>query len=145
MKFYTMESKVVISKERLGSTLKRFGAIQILLGLGCLIITFVSIGIDKKVCENLGKKDCCHRDCSSLYGKKCRLQLDKNTLWRHHRLYPTLLVLQQLTLYSVIATWITCHNWPHMPSRIPCVFCCISVLFGITMGSMQTSEERQTS
>ncbi|CAC5372537.1 unnamed protein product [Mytilus coruscus] len=79
MKFYTMESKVVTSKERLGSTLKRYGAIQILLGLGCLIITFVSIGINKKVCDNLGKKDCCHRDCSSLYGKKCRLQLDKNS------------------------------------------------------------------
>ncbi|CAG2253479.1 unnamed protein product [Mytilus edulis] len=56
MKFYTMESKVVTAKERLGSTLKRYGEIQILLGLGCLIITFVSIGIDKKVCDNLGKK-----------------------------------------------------------------------------------------
>ncbi|XP_052063990.1 uncharacterized protein LOC127704141 [Mytilus californianus] len=57
MKFYTMESKVVTAKERLGSSLKRYGAIQILLGLGCLIMTFVSIGIDKKVCDNLGKKE----------------------------------------------------------------------------------------
>ncbi|XP_063400230.1 uncharacterized protein LOC134684850 [Mytilus trossulus] len=57
MKFYTMESKVVTAKERLGATLKRYGAIQILLGLGCLIMAFVSIGIDKKFCDNLGKKE----------------------------------------------------------------------------------------
>ncbi|XP_063398481.1 uncharacterized protein LOC134683237 [Mytilus trossulus] len=57
MKFYTMESKVVTAKEQLGATLKRYGAIQILLGLGCLIMAFVSIGIDKKSCDNLGKKE----------------------------------------------------------------------------------------
>ncbi|VDI42600.1 Hypothetical predicted protein [Mytilus galloprovincialis] len=56
MNFFTMESKVVTAKERLGATLKRYGAIQILLGLGCLIMAFVSIGIDKKYSDNLGKK-----------------------------------------------------------------------------------------
>ncbi|XP_076116061.1 uncharacterized protein LOC143083663 [Mytilus galloprovincialis] len=57
MNFFTMESKVVTAKERLGATLKRYGAIQILLGLGCLIMAFVSIGIDKKYSDNLGKKE----------------------------------------------------------------------------------------
>lgn len=56
MKLWNMESKVVTAKERLGYSLKQYGAIQILLGLGCLIMTFVSIGIDKEVADNLETK-----------------------------------------------------------------------------------------
>ncbi|XP_063398487.1 uncharacterized protein LOC134683242 [Mytilus trossulus] len=56
MNLWNMESKVVTAKERLGYSLKQYGAIQIILGLGCLIMTFVSIGIDKEVADNLETK-----------------------------------------------------------------------------------------
>ncbi|XP_063409869.1 uncharacterized protein LOC134693094 [Mytilus trossulus] len=45
---FLINQKGGTTKERLGASIKRRGAIQILLGLGCLIAGFVSIGIDRK-------------------------------------------------------------------------------------------------
>ncbi|XP_063406092.1 uncharacterized protein LOC134690050 [Mytilus trossulus] len=45
---YLIKPKSGTAKERLGSSFKRFGSIQVLLGLGCMIVGFVAIGIDRK-------------------------------------------------------------------------------------------------
>ncbi|XP_076085176.1 uncharacterized protein LOC143055991 [Mytilus galloprovincialis] len=45
---FLIKQKGGTTKERLGASIKRRGAIQILLGLGCLIAGFVSIEIDRK-------------------------------------------------------------------------------------------------
>ncbi|XP_052082090.1 uncharacterized protein LOC127719821 [Mytilus californianus] len=45
---YLIKQKGGTAKERLGASIKRHGAIQMLLGLGCLIVGVVSIGIDRK-------------------------------------------------------------------------------------------------
>ncbi|XP_076083493.1 uncharacterized protein LOC143054373 [Mytilus galloprovincialis] len=45
---YLIKPKSSTAKERLGSSFKGFGSIQVLLGLGCMIVGSVAIGIDKK-------------------------------------------------------------------------------------------------
>ena len=48
-----MEFVSLLQKEEIGSTMKRYGFLQILIGFGCSVVSYVAIGVDRAHFEEL--------------------------------------------------------------------------------------------